>query len=246
MASSLERRHTRIMFYHYTTAHIANIVCHIVGGTLAMIAGVVAIIVRKRSRLHARAGMVFVYAYSLVILTALIGVLVFEFRSFLAVAIIASSYSLFSGFRATRLRGRRPFLLDRAGAIFGLAAPVLFIAAIHLLKQPWAPVLTWTVLGSLISISMYDLLRMSFSAEWLASTWVHEHIFKIVGAFDALTATAAATIFPQFQPWSAIIPYTVGTAIIASFFIAGPRAWGMQAPANGSMNTAMAHRLRLR
>ncbi len=216
------------MFYHYTAAHIANIVCHIIAGTLAMIAGVLAIIVRKQSRLHARAGVVFVYAYSLVILTAVLGVLIFEFRSFLAVAIIASSYSLFSGFRATRLRGRRPSPLDRGAAILGLTAPMLFITAMHVLKQPWAPVLTWTVLGSLIAISSYDLLRMSLPAEWLANTWVHEHIFKIVGAFNALTATAAATIFPHFQPWSAMIPHTVGTAIILSFFIAGPRAWGMQ------------------
>ncbi len=214
------------MFYHYTAAHFANIVCHIVAGTLAIIAGLVALVARKRGRLHARAGMVFVYAYSFVILTAVLGVVVFAFRSFLAVATIASAYSLFSGYRAVRLRGRRPALLDRGIACVGLAAPALFLAAMHSLHKPWAPVLTWTVLGSLIAISSYDLLRTFLPAEWLAGTWVHEHIFKIVGAFDALTATFAATVFPRYQPWSAVIPHLFGTAMILSFFLAGPRAWG--------------------
>ncbi len=213
------------MFFHYTPAHIVNIAAHIVGGTLAILAGLVAIVAGKRSRLHARSGLLFVRAYSLVISTAVVGVVVFEFRSFLAVATIASSYSLFSGVRAIRLRGRRPTPLDRGAAVAAIAAPALFIAAMHLLQKPWAPVLTWTVLGSLILIGSYDLLRSALPAPWLARTWRHEHIFKIIGAFDALTATLAATILPHFQPWSAILPNLLGTALIVGFFIAGPRTW---------------------
>lgn len=189
-----------VMFYHYTPAHIANIVCHILGGTLAIVAGLFAMVVRKRSKLHARAGMIFVWAYSLVIFTAVMGVLVFEFRSFLAVATFASSYSLFSGYRATRLRGERPTPLDVGAAVAGIAAPALFIGAMHILQKPWAPVLTWTVLGSLIGVSSYDLLRAILPAGWLGATWIHEHIFKIISAFDALTATFAATTFPHFNP----------------------------------------------
>ncbi len=205
------------MFFHYTPAHIANIVCHIIGGTLAIVAGVVAILARKRRVLHARAGMIFVWTYSLVIFTAVMGVVVFDFRSFLAVATIASSYSLFSGFRATQLRGRRPSALDRGAAVLGMTAPAMFIAAMHILQQPWAPVLTWTVLGSLIGIGAYDLLRSALPASWLKKTWVSEHVFKIIGAFDALTATFAATIFPHFQPWSALIPHLFGSALIFAF-----------------------------
>lgn len=222
------------MFYHYTPAHIVNILCHIYGGTLAILAGIVALLVSKRSRLHRRAGMTFVWAYSLVILTAVLGVVVFEFRSFLAVATIASSYSLFSGFRATRLRGKRPSRLDTGAALLGFVAPVLFIAAIHILQKPWAPVLTWTVLGSLIAMSSYDLLRCTLPANWLKRTWVHEHIFKIVGAFDALTATFAATLFPHFQPWSAVLPNLCGTTVILLFIIAGPAAWERQRASSGT------------
>ena len=213
------------MFFHYTPAHITNIVCHILGGSLAIIAGVVAILARKQSLLHARAGMTFVWAYSLVIFTAVMGVVVFEFRSFLAVATIASSYSLFSGFRATCLRGRHPSTLDRGAAVLGIIAPALFLAAMHILQKPWAPVLTWTVLGSLIGMSSYDLLRSALPASWLEKTWVPEHIFKMIGAFDALTATFAATIFPHLQPWSALIPNLFGTALILTFIAGRFKHW---------------------
>ena len=213
------------MFFHYTPVHITNIICHIIGGTLAIVAGVVAILARKRRTLHARAGMIFVWTYSLVILTAVLGVVVFDFRSFLAVATIASSYSLFSGFRATRLRGRRPSALDRRAAALGMTAPALFIAAMHILQKPWAPVLTWTVLGSLIGMSSYDLLRSALPAPWLEKTWVSEHIFKMIGAFDALTATFAVTIFPHFQPWSALIPNLFGTALIVTFIALRSQRW---------------------
>lgn len=218
------------MFTHYTPAHVANILCHIVAGILAMVAGLVAIVASKRGRLHARAGMVFVYTYSVVILTAVLGVIVFEFRSFLAVATIASSYSLFSGFRATRLRGLRPAPLDRTVAAVGLTAPVLFITAMRTLHQPWNPVLTWTVLGGLIASSSYDLLRMRLPAAWLHRIWVNEHLIKMIGAFDALTATFAATVLPQFQPWSAIIPNLVGLFLMRTFVLRGARAWGTPAP----------------
>lgn len=213
------------MFSSYSSPHIVNIVCHILGGTLAILAGSVAIVAPKWKELHTRAGLVFIWAYSVVIFTAVAGVAIFAFRSFLAVATIASSYSLFSGYRATLLRGRRPAPLDRIAAMAGVTAPVLFIAAMHALQKPWAPVLTWTVLGSLILIGGYDLLRSILPERWLARTWVYEHILKIMGAFDALTATFAATIFPHFQPWSALIPNFFGTALIVIFFVAGPRTW---------------------
>ena len=81
----------------------------------------------------------------------------------------------------------------------GLMAPVLFTGAMHLLNQPWNHMLTWTGLRSLINVSCYDLLRMAWSEKWLAKTWVHEHIFQIVGAFYALTATLPRRSFRAFS-----------------------------------------------
>ena len=79
------------MFHGYTSAHIANILLHIIGGTVALAAGLLALLSRKGGRLHIRSGRVFIYAYILIVITAILGIVVFEFRSFLAVATIASA-----------------------------------------------------------------------------------------------------------------------------------------------------------
>src|ERR1700761_68439 len=132
------------MFHGYSSAHIANILLHILGGMVALAAGFLALVTRKGGRLHTRAGRLFIYAYFVIVVTAILGIVVFEFRSFLAVATIASSYDVFAGYRAIRLRGRRPQLPDILASILAFAAPGVFVFAMHFLHKPWSPALTWS------------------------------------------------------------------------------------------------------
>jgi len=213
------------MFQHYTHPHVLNIVLHILAGSAGILAGLVALVTSKGGRAHRRAGYTFIFAYAGVFVTAVLGVAVFEFRSFLTVATIASAYSVFSGYRALKLRGQRPQAVDRVGAAAGLAAPLLFLGLMHFTHKPWSPALTWSVLGVLIAMSAYDLLRILLPLEWLRRVWVQEHLLKMINALNALVSTFAATVFPQYQPWAALIPALVGTGVAIGFVVAGPRAW---------------------
>ena len=147
-----------VMFHGYTPFHIANILVHIMAGVVAVVCGTTAIVSAKGGRVHVRAGKFFMYAYSALVITAVVGVVVFEFRSFLAVATIASSYDVFAGFRALQLRGRRPQPIDIILSVIALMAPVAFALAIRALHKPWSPALTWSILGGLMA-----LLHMTFS-----------------------------------------------------------------------------------
>ena len=211
------------MFHGYTSAHIANILFHILGGTVALAAGLLALVIRKGSRLHIRSGRVFIYAYILIVITAILGIVVFEFRSFLAVATIASAYDVFAGYRALRLRGHRPQAQDILASALALVAPGLFLLAMHVLHKPWSPALTWSVLGGILALSAYDLARLWLPLRWLQRAWLHEHLYKMLAAYIAITATAGATIFPHFQPWSALIPVILGEAATIGFLISTPR-----------------------
>jgi hypothetical protein len=211
------------MFHGYTSTHVANILFHILGGTIAIAAGLLAILSRKGSRLHIRAGRAFIYAYILIVITAILGIVVFEFRSFLAVATIASAYDVFAGYRALCLRGRRPQVQDILASAIALMAPGVFLFAIHVLHKPWSPALTWSVLGGILALSVYDLARIWLPLRWLQRAWLHEHLYKMLAAYIAITATAGATIFPHFQPWSALIPVILGEAATACFLIFSPR-----------------------
>jgi hypothetical protein len=207
--------------------HVANIVLH---GTLALCLGLVAIVSSKGLRLHRRAGRLFVYAYCVVVATAIIGIFVFEFRSFLLVVTILSLYDVFAGYRALQLRGRRPTSLDTAVSIIAFFTPWIFVVAMHYLHQPWSPVLTWSILGGLILISTYDLARNVLPTRWLQKVWVQEHLYKMMSAYIAITSAFAGTVFPSFMPWAAVLPSAVGFAVIAGFLIAGPRAWRRTRP----------------
>jgi len=210
------------MFHGYTSAHIANILFHILGGTVALAAGLLALLSRKGGRLHIRSGRIFIYAYILIVITAILGIVVFEFRSFLAVATIASAYDVFAGYRALRLRGRRPQAQDILASALALMAPGIFLFAMHVLHKPWSPALTWSVLGGILALSAYDLARLWLPLRWLQRAWLHEHLYKMLAAYIAITATAGATIFPHFQPWSALIPVILGEAATIGFLILTP------------------------
>jgi hypothetical protein len=225
------------MFHGYTSAHIANILLHILGGTVALVAGFLALITRKGGRLHTRTGRLFIYAYFVIVVTAIVGIVVFEFRSFLAVATIASSYDVFAGYRAIRLRGRRPQPPDIFASVIAFAAPGVFVFAIHFLHKPWSPGLTWSVLGGILLLSGYDLLRLWLPRHWLERVWVQEHLYKMLAAYIAITATAAATILPRFMPWSALVPVVCGEAATIGFLIAGSRTWRRTQPAKSTAET---------
>ena len=102
-------------------------------------------------------------------------------------------------------------------------APGIFLFAMHVLHKPWSPALTWSVLGGILALSAYDLARLWLPLRWLQRAWLHEHLYKMLAAYIAITATAGATIFPQFQPWSALIPVILGEAATIGFLISTPR-----------------------
>lgn len=209
-----------VMLNSHTAPHLANIAVHVLAGVTAILCGTVAILSVKGGKIHRRAGMAFIFAYVVLVATAVIGVLIFEFRAFLAVATVASSYDVFAGYRSLHLRGRRPRPLDVALSLIALLAPMAFVIAMRALHKPWSPALTWSVLGGLMALATYDLFRLVLPLSWLRRVWLQEHLYKMMAAFIAAVATGATTIFPQWSPWSALVPVIAGESLMVYFLIA--------------------------
>jgi hypothetical protein len=208
----------------HTPLHWTNLGIHVLFGVAALGLGLAAICSRKGSPFHIRAGRLFLYAYLMVVLTAIVGLLAFDFRSFLAVVTLLSFYDAFAGYRALQLRGRRPQAVDRVASIVGLLTPWIFIATMRRLHQPWSPVLTWSILGGLVAVSAYDLLRNVLPDAWLKRVWVQEHFVKMMSAYVAITSAFAGTVFARYMPWAAIVPSVAGATMACGFLIAGRRA----------------------
>ena len=224
------------MSHSHTAFHWINIGIHVLFGVVALGLGLAAICSRKGGLFHMRSGGLFVYAYIIVVVTAIIGLLAFDFRSFLAVVTFLSIYDVFAGYRALQLRGTPPQAIDRTASLFGFTTPWIFISIMRHLHRPWSPVLTWSILGALVAISGYDLLRNFLPNAWLKRVWVHEHMVKMMSAYVAITSAFAGTVFSHYMPWAAIVPSILGTATACGFLIAGPRAWRKKI--NGTLHLA--------
>jgi hypothetical protein len=215
---------------HHSASHVVNILIHVIFGSAALLLGIGTLATAKGGSAHRRLGTLFLYCLGVVITTAGIGLLVFDFRAFLAVVTLLSVYDAFSGIRALKLRGRRPEPIDIAVSALALLSPAIFLTLMRRLHLPWSPVLTYAILSGIFAMSLYDLSRNFLPAKWLRKVWMQEHLVKMISAYVAISSAFAGTVFPMYMPWSAIIPSTVGYVLIALFLIQGPRRWAPSVP----------------
>jgi hypothetical protein len=68
-----------------------------------------------------------------------------------------------------------------------------------------------------MGLAAYDLARLVLPPSWLRRVWLQEHLYKMMAAYIAAAATGAATIFPRWAPWSALVPVIAGEFLTVYF-----------------------------
>jgi uncharacterized membrane protein HdeD (DUF308 family) len=199
--------------------HQTNILIHVVAGSLALLTGIIALIVNKRKKSHRNAGRVFLILQTIVILTGLLGVFVFKGNSFLLVITVLSGYLGFSGYRTLQTRSNHPKLIDIWVALLSLSSVIYYLYYYRFIGMIWAPVVIYSTIGYFILIVAYDFIRYLIPASVYANLWLYEHIFKMVSSFSGLLAAFSGTVFPQYQPYSQLLPSVLSYAIIIGFTI---------------------------
>jgi hypothetical protein len=199
--------------------HHLNILFHVLAGSIALIAGLAALIVRKGSARHIRSGRYFMRMIIVVITTGLIGVFVFKRNNFLLVITLLSAYNCFSGIRVIRLRGQRPAAIDRIIPLIVIAAALYYLYYISSIGLYWNPVIIYSTIGALFLVTGYDLCKIFFSKSLLQKASGYEHVYKMVSAFSGITSAFTGTVFPQYQPYSQFLPSVIGLAYIIVTFI---------------------------
>jgi uncharacterized membrane protein len=203
----------------YGPLHTANIVTHVAAGSLALLCGVVALLTPKGGRRHRQAGRIFLYLLAVVVMTGLFGVFIFKRNAFLLVITLLSGYLGYSGFRIIKLKNNRPHVADIAAAIITLVAALYFLYYLSRIGMMWSPVVIYSTVGYLFVVIAYDLARYLIPARYYRNGWLYEHIVKMVSAFSGLLSAFSGTVFPQFQPYSQILPSVLGTAVYIGFMI---------------------------
>ncbi len=201
--------------------HKANILIHVITGSVALLLGVIALLSTKGGKVHNRSGRYFLWFITIVILTGLIGVFVFRINTFLLVITALSGYVAFSGYRVLVFKSNKPKKLDTAVAISCLLILAYFLYYFKSIGMIWSPIIIYSTVGALLLVVAYDLLRFLIPATKYRRKriWLYEHIYKMTSAFAALLSAFTGTVLDQYQPHSQYLPSALGLLIVIGFMI---------------------------
>lgn len=202
-------------------AHKANILLHIITGSLALILGVIALLSIKGGKVHNKSGKYFLKLIFIVILTGLIGVFVFGRNTFLLVITVLSGYVSFSGYRVLSNKSNTPKKFDIIIAIVSLLVLGYFLYYFKSIGMIWSPIIIYSTVGALLIVVIYDFLRYLIPKTTYKKRriWIYEHIYKMTSAFSALFSAFTGTVFEEYQPHSQYIPSVLSLLIIFGFMI---------------------------
>ncbi|MFD2933769.1 hypothetical protein [Spirosoma flavum] len=199
------------------TLHTANIIIHVFFGTIGLLIGLVALFYQNRPQQHIRYGRYFMYSLSIVVVSAFVGILFFRSNPFLLILTVLAGYVGYSGYRAVRLRDRQTSTFDVLLAISVVVVGGLYLRSMQVAGGNWSPAVVYPTLSALVLVAGYDLVKHFWLFTRLRTWWLYEHIYKMMSAYSALASAFAGTVFPQYKPYSQILPSAVGLSIIAYF-----------------------------
>jgi len=199
--------------------HTINIVTHVTAGLLSLMLGFGALLVVKGGAKHLLFGKYFIRLVAVVILTGLVGVFVYQRNTFLLVITLLSGYTCFSGVRAIRLRGQMPKLLDYVAPFLVSSSAIYYLYYIQSIGMYWAPTVTYSTMSALFMVTLYDLSKIFMTQSFLLKAYLYEHVYKMVSSFIALASAFSGTVFPQYQPYSQLLPSVFGLIYIIATFI---------------------------
>lgn len=198
-----------------------NVAIHVMFGTAALIAGIIALRAIKGGRVHKKAGIFFLSFLCLVVLTGLAGIFFFKVNLFLLVITLLSFYQGYSGYRVLQHKEKGPSVMDAVVTVLTVASAIYFLYYISKAGFVWSPVVIYSTLGWLGIITMYDFCRYLIPEKKYQQVWIYEYIIKMIGTYSAILSAFIGTVLPvSFQPFSQVIPSALGSLLIIAFCIA--------------------------
>lgn len=210
------------------TLIVALLILHVATGITALLVGLIPMFSKKGSRLHNRAGLIYVYCMITVAISALLlcGLQPFKMmRLFLTGIAIFSFYLSMTGWRATKQKKTGPMVGDRMLTYLTLLVSVAMIGfGIYLMNQPgnvFFPTL-FTFFGVLTGVfARRDYQLIGRPTEKMH--WFFQHVTRMGGSYIATFTAALVTntgrIVPANAPdWVATIGW-IAPSIIGGLLI---------------------------
>lgn len=205
----------------YAPLHTLNVLVHAGFGAFAIFLGLAQLLTSKGRRAHRWIGRAYLSLFGIVLVTAIIGSIGFEFRAFLAALTLSASYWLISGLRVLRIREDGPQWLDNLAALLFITLAIAFAGYMRVHPEQ-STMAAYIALANVGSLCLYDLARNINARGWLRRSWLNEHIYKMIGSHGALMSAAGGNLFLSLQPWSIFLPPTLSLFLIVFFTFRHP------------------------
>lgn len=202
-------------------AHRANLVVHVVAGSLAIVVGTGLLLAAKGTARHRRRGRLFVVATATVVGSAVVGLLAFRALPTFAALSLLVGYQLLGGWRVARTQAAGPGPWDALATLGAGALAVMLVIPMY--ARP-ADVLMLSSLGALSLVLLWDTVRWVFPRRWHAGLWRYEHGYKSMAALFGMLSALVGNVVRIAQPWSQLVPVALGLLVIAIVLLRIPRA----------------------
>lgn len=205
------------------------LILHIATGCTALLVGLIPMFSKKGSRLHNRAGLIYVYCMITVAVSALLLCMLQPLRMmriFLTGIAIFSFYLSMTGWRATKQKKTGPTRIDKLLTFITLAVSVLMVGfglRLTVLNGVSFFPIVFSFFGVLTGVfAMQDVRRMNRPAEKMH--WFFQHFTRMGGSYIATLTAALVTNINRIVPGSApewvitagwIVPSIVGGVLIS-------------------------------
>ena len=205
-------------------AHSINIILHVLTGTIAIVIGILAYTSQKGGKRHKRYGRTFLWFMTIVILTAMNGVLFFRDRPFLTVVTFLAFYTSYSGYRVLKTKETGFQLIDFLVMLVVFIVAISFVVRMESANILWNAKVVYYLLGYVLLIVSFDMVRFFFP-QLIKSPkfWIYDHIYKMTGSFTALISAGVGTVFANYEPLNQIMPAIFGTVWLVFCLVYFPR-----------------------
>lgn len=195
-------------------------ILHIVAGTLALFAGPVAMMKQDGSKLHRKAGLIYLRSMQVIIITALI-LSIYKDNMFLLMISAFTFYLVMTGYRALKLKklhlDQRPEIYDWIIlTISGISGLLLGGWGIFKVVNSNSFGIVAIVFGFTMLRGVYNDFKRFTVKPKIKNHWLFVHIGNMMGAYIA-TITAFLVQNVQIQP--AFIVWLAPTVFIVPFLI---------------------------
>lgn len=202
-----------------TPLHVSNIIIHVISGTFALIVGFLILFRTKGTPMHIKLGYLFIYCMIVVVTTGAFGVIVFKRNLFLLLITILAAYNTYSGFRILKEKTNLFYWKDLLAMMGALSIALIFIYYLKFIGFYWNPVVIYSGVGYLLLVISYDIFRYCIPTSRYGNLWRYEHSSKMISAIGALLSAFIGTLFPDYKPYSQILPSLLMTLLMIFFNI---------------------------